>query len=98
MAERSFSVIGGTYDPEESGIETWGAVSGGGGGGIDEGVPGVGVPVEDEGVGADCLFLSARGPVGTFWYPSLWVFAPLGGRCSLSLPNYLLQLDYSLSK
>lgn len=61
MADRSLSVIGGTYWLEDSDSESTG---GGGGGGIEEDVGDVATgPVRGG------LLLSARGPVGTFWYP-----------------------------
>jgi hypothetical protein len=62
MADRSLSVIGGTYGVEDSGMVAGsGEEYGRGGGGIedDAGEGPVGAP----------LLRSARGPVGTFWYP-----------------------------
>jgi hypothetical protein len=62
MADRSLSVIGGTYGADDSGIvEDSGSEYGRGGGGIED-------DVDEVPVGVD-LLRSARGPVGTFWYP-----------------------------
>ena len=65
MADRSLSVIGGTYGVEDSGMVAGSGSEYGRGGGAIEDDAGeeaerpVGVP----------LLRSARGPVGTFWYP-----------------------------
>jgi hypothetical protein len=61
MADRSLSFMGGTKLVDDSDMD-----EGGGGGGMDDDDEGGGgVGAADEGP----FPLSARGPVGTFWYP-----------------------------